>query len=315
MTRKRKTDNSIKVGKFTVTREPGTLTIICNPDGETTAVGGPEMVFYGTNLGEKTSDARTVKAIASAISATMFDRYTHQIEGKLYLHDAPAVIEDSMKDNNTGYIIGELLSEWRDQGKVGRTREITPHEWYRLGWNGVRYFSQDVTYQEYEEGEYEGVGGPKHNRNALRMLDGFNLLNKASRKGVNITLRWCADLDEYMNKVLTNVELINEGKVEEATENYRAGAATAKARGTMARVKHGETKSVFKGIVLVLKGTEVTETELATLIGKSTMVMVEGNGVDKGITLPFTYDLETMDDLTDFGEFYARQRKPRLIVN
>jgi hypothetical protein len=245
-------------------------------------------------------DKAVVTGIASAISANKFNRYPYQEPGMAYLKASPEELEDELFRENVGYAHADVLEELRDRGLLGRTREIEPNAWYRLHWKGTMFTTENVVYLDYTEGEYEGAGGPKHNRRALKMLRGFAMLEKAAKKGLNIRLFWLPDLDVYMNKILNNMKLIDEGKIEEATKNYQVAAAQAGVRGTMARVKAKElTKDSIGDETVVLFNGEVVS--VVDLFGKQAQ-MVIGQ-----VTVPFIYSFDA-ENAADLAATAKRQR-------
>lgn len=264
-----------------------------------------------------TADQAIVNAYLAGLIHTEFNSYPYRKEG-IWMVDSPENIKKELLHNRPGYVNGEILQKWFDKGEVHRIREIKADGIYRLSWDGFHWKTRDVVYMDKVDGEYEGNNGPQHNRNTLRMLEGFERIVQLIDRKANVTLGFPTKKDEYMTNVLETLNLLADGKEAEARKHYNEGARKANARGGFARVvaKNKKEPVVLTGEETVLAfregDTELTPTLYSELFG-ATIFLVEGgdNGVN-GNVIPFIYTPTEVNAADVYG--FIQMRKARVFV-
>lgn len=258
-----------------------------------------------------TVDQTIVRAYLSGLVHNQFGSYPYRKDG-IWFADDPKNIEDTLMHNKPGLVNGVVLAKWAAEGKVRRMREIKPDVIYRLTWTGLHYKTHDVVFVPFVDGEYEGLNGPRHDRNTLSMLEGFARWELTMKKNTNVVLGYPESKDPYYDKVTHTLELIANGDMEGAKKHYNEGAEKAQLRGAFTRLtKKNEEKPLppltGKETVIVLNGEAEEETLLSELFGKTIFLSRNNN------TMPFTY----FPEAANAGVIYRliKQQKASVVVH
>ena len=223
-----------------------------------------------------------VNSYLSGLVNNALGRYPVRKHGRYYLNASLKEVKATPFQASFGYMIGTELEDLTQRETVHRVKEIIPTEWYRLGWDGIAFTTQDVTFVPHTEGEYSGSGGPKHNRNSLAMINGFIRLANNEANKVNVALGFTeAKNDAYIVKVVETLNLLAVGDLEAAKARYNLAAETAQVKGVVSRVRAGgkveipedATVTIIVGkeekVVDFLSLLEDPDREFSVIVGKT----------------------------------------------
>lgn len=214
---------------FTVTRKTNTLLITAGEEST-------KKYWY-------TDDLKIVNSMIAGINALSTNHFAEMIHASLYLHKTMEEIKATPFYENAGYAYARYLPVLDEQGLLRRERDVKPGALYRLDWDGFGFKTAEVVYKKYEKGEYEGVGGPKHNRNTLSLIEGIQRVKNTVANGANVELGVLLMNQEYLNKILSGWTLICKGKAEEAKVQRNNAITGARVKGAIERIqKLAETK-------------------------------------------------------------------------
>lgn len=260
-----------------------------------------------------TTDNAISNSFLAGFVADGFGRYPIRKDG-MWLRAELDEIEDELFDARSGYVTGDALNAMIKAGRtVHREKEIVVADdvYYRLTWDGLAWKTNDVVWMKPVAGEYRGNGGPLHNRNAIRMINGFARIKNALAKPANVLIGFNPD-DSYQSKIVETLSLMADGDMEGARKAYAAAAESNKSVAVFNRTKEEDVTLTGEEEVSVVKGDELVTMLLTELFGTTCLLITGGDNGVNGIPEPRVW--YPQDGVA--GRFYTtiQKRKARVVV-
>lgn len=170
----------------------------------------------------------------------------HLLDGREEIGDGVLLKDKEMiraipAKGNLGYVLGSHLSS-RFPNYQLRGGDLNNAGVYRLTWDGFFVIAREVVYQNYEVGEGESQ---KHDRAALRLFNGTQVLHAAFANGYRVKFAWSGNpregekdympLVEYVDKIFGFFKAGDSDSMEEARDLGMAKARLWSATGQVYR--------------------------------------------------------------------------------
>jgi hypothetical protein len=118
----------------------------------------------------------------------------------------------SLKNDNVGYKMGDVLKQMVEAGTIKRDKEIDLTATYRLGWDGFNLMAYELPFTEFVKGEPKWVG---QNRNAIFLVRNMTRFYMAQVRGMNIRLNFSEDNKKLLDLKREQFELYDACEFEE----------------------------------------------------------------------------------------------------
>ena len=163
-----------------------------------------------------------VHGILNAVTAIWMDTYPIFDPGYMYLHRSFDDAKEKLGDSNVGYVLGgeRLVSDVANGMFSCPPKPIKVGVWYRIHWDMPRFSLWEVIEHEYVEGEPEWR---THDRSAIRILNGLELVYKAVALGQSIRCHIFEEIAWMYQNELDNYNLVLQGKFAELKERVGKG--------------------------------------------------------------------------------------------
>jgi hypothetical protein len=165
-----------------------------------------------------------VHGILNATYAIWADTYPVFDPGYMYLHRSFEDARLKLGDNNVGYVLGgsRLVSDIANGVFACPPKPIKAGVWYRIHWDMPRFSLWEVVERDYVEGEPEWCG---HDRSAIRILNGLELIYKAVSLGQSIRCHVFSQIAWMYQEKVDQYNLVLQGKITELKERVGKGIA------------------------------------------------------------------------------------------
>lgn len=225
-----KSEVTIVADSFLFERNGNTAVLAFSPESAADTKRSIDLLFWETDL----------RAMArGTMSAVMHLLQGNEFIGAGFLLKDKEMIPAIPLQGNLGYVSGSRLADLFP-GFSLRGGNLNANGVYRITWDGFNVIAREVIYEAYVQGEGETQ---KHDRSALRLYKGSQILVVANAQGYRVKVAWASNPREHEKDYSPLIDYVEKlarlyvaGKFDEMAELRSTGMAKSRLWGETGKV-------------------------------------------------------------------------------